>query len=61
MNERLATPTPPIAPPTRKLYQKPAMETVKLRIKDDVMAVCQTLSSVTTGMGCQTDAPPCFS
>ena len=59
MNERLATPTLPIAPPTRKLYQKPAMEMVKLRVKDDVMAICRTGSSSTPGTSC--NITPCFS
>ena len=61
MNERLAIPTPPIAPPTRKLYQKPVMETVKLRVKDDVMAVCKTPSSSSPVAGTCTTTLPCFS
>lgn len=45
--------------PTRKPYQKPTMERVKLRVKDDVMAICRTATSATPGTGCK--VTPCFS
>lgn len=43
----------------RKPYQKPTMEMVKLRVKDDVMAICRTVSSGTPGTSCK--VTPCFS
>lgn len=47
------------APAPRKPYQKPSVEKVKLRVKDDVMAICRTATSATPGDGCK--LTPCFS
>ncbi|GAA5526918.1 hypothetical protein [Herpetosiphon gulosus] len=42
----------------RKAYVKPTIETVGLRIKEDVLAVCRTTSSATSGANCK--ITPCF-
>jgi hypothetical protein len=58
-NERSTTSPTPAAPAERKPYQKPSVEKVKLRVKDDVMAICRTSTSATPGTGCK--VTPCFS
>ncbi len=37
----------------RKPYQKPSLEAIQLRVKDDVLAVCRTASSMTSGDTCK--------
>ena len=58
-NERSTTAPASSAPAQRKPYQKPSVEKVKLRVKDDVMAICRTATSATPGDGCK--FTPCFS
>lgn len=43
----------------RKPYEKPQVEAIELRVKDDVLAVCRTQSVAQPGIGCKTT--PCFS
>lgn len=57
MNDQSNAPSP--KDQVRKPYQKPRLEVVQLRVKEDVLAVCKTGSTATGGANCK--ITPCFS